>query len=301
MSGGGGASGAALRGCRVGTQGGRGAELGAGVRLALLLKASYGFAHGSMTSLVAQFSSAPHVTPAAGGVAEHDRAPAPSRMHLASGWRSGLSRAPARVTAHASCGRLPAAFGGHRKSKAGLRRAPQRRGSCGRAAGLRPATVRLCFPSSARGRAAPLAATRCLWSPSALAPSPHQRLTEADRSGGIKPNHTCCGPASSGLTPPAQSAWASPADAARDPGHNTLVWCEGSTERGGRRTPPRAAPRRPAAPPPTPPTPHRAARRLTPPTPHRAAPRRRALTTPAALRTPAAPPAARCTAARQAG
>src|SRR6185437_11980226 len=42
----------------------------------------------------------------------------------------------------------------------------------------------------ARGRAALLAASRCLWSPSVLCPMPRMRLTEADRSGGIKPDHT---------------------------------------------------------------------------------------------------------------
>src|SRR6185312_14158398 len=30
----------------------------------------------------------------------------------------------------------------------------------------------------------------CLWSPSVLCPTPRMRLTEADRSGGIKPDHT---------------------------------------------------------------------------------------------------------------
>ena len=29
-----------------------------------------------------------------------------------------------------------------------------------------------------------------LWSPSVLCPTPRMRLTEADRSGGIKPDHT---------------------------------------------------------------------------------------------------------------
>ena len=29
-----------------------------------------------------------------------------------------------------------------------------------------------------------------LWSPSVLCPTPRMRLTEADRSGGIKPHHT---------------------------------------------------------------------------------------------------------------
>src|SRR6185312_8255222 len=33
----------------------------------------------------------------------------------------------------------------------------------------------------------------------------------------------CCGPAASGLTPPARPAWASPAYAAWDPEHNTLM------------------------------------------------------------------------------
>src|SRR6185312_4184358 len=62
-----------------------------------------------------------------------------------------------------------------------------------------------------------------LWSPSVLCPTPRMRLTEADRSGGIKPDHSCCGPAPFGLTPPARPAWASPEYAAWDPEHNTLM------------------------------------------------------------------------------
>ena len=46
---------------------------------------------------------------------------------------------------------------------------------------------------------------------------------EADWSGGIKPDRSCWPTVSSGLTPPAQPAWASPADAARNPEHNTTI------------------------------------------------------------------------------
>jgi len=60
----------------------------------------YGFAHGVVTSLVAQFGGVPGVALAAGGSRGHDRA-------------------QVRVTAHASCGRLSAACGGRLKSRAG--------------------------------------------------------------------------------------------------------------------------------------------------------------------------------------
>ena len=57
----------------------------------------YGFAHGVVSSRVAQFGGAAPVALAAGGVAGHDRA-------------------PVRVTAHALGWRLAAAFGGCLKS-----------------------------------------------------------------------------------------------------------------------------------------------------------------------------------------
>ncbi len=65
----------------------------------------YGFAHGWMASQGTQFGCAPQVALAAAGIREHDRA-----------W--------VRVTAHASCGRLSAAFGGCLEASGG----PPRRG-----------------------------------------------------------------------------------------------------------------------------------------------------------------------------
>ena len=109
---------------------------------------------------------------------------------MAAGGAAGQERAAVRVTAHASCGRLEAAFGGRLNSKAGLRRAPQRGGGCGWAGGLRSAAVRLCFPGFRTGPGCVVGRRCCLWSPSVLCPTPRMRLTEADRSGGIKPDHT---------------------------------------------------------------------------------------------------------------
>ena len=161
-----------------------------------------------------------------------------ARFDGLAGWRSSVVRGELRwrlavlvgKSAHGSeslrmrlGGRLAAAFGGCLRSKAGLRRAPQRggrlRSDCG--AAVRGGSALL--PRVVRGCGAWLAASRCLWSPSVLCPTPRMRLTEADRSGGIKPDHSCCGPAAFGLTPPARPAWASPAYAAWDPEHNTLM------------------------------------------------------------------------------
>jgi len=66
------------------------------------------------------------------------------------------------------------------------------------------------LPRSARGRVALVGGGRCLWSPSVLGPLPHPRHTEADRSGGVQPHRCCCGPVTSGWTPPARSAWLRP-------------------------------------------------------------------------------------------
>ena len=153
------------------------------------------------------------------------------------GWRSSVERHSSRwrpaaslsKTAHRSeslrtrlIWRLPAAFEGRLNSKAGPPAGSTARGGCGRAQKRRSATVRLCFPRSARGCASLWGGGRCLWLRSVLGSLPRQRLKEADRSGGIKPDHTCWPPETLGLTPPARSAWLRPREAARHPEHNTI-------------------------------------------------------------------------------
>jgi len=109
--------------------------------------------------------------------------------------------APVRVTAHASGGRLSAAFGGHLKSKS---RAVPPAGLC----------------NGGRGGVRRFGGGRCLWSRLSRIPRRCRRLTEAGRSGGIKPHH-CCWPAETpGLTPPARPAWLRPPTATRDPGQH---------------------------------------------------------------------------------
>jgi len=68
------------------------------------------------------------------------------------------------------------------------------------------------------GRAALLGGGRCLWSPLSRIPRRCRRLTEAGRSGGVKPDHTCWPAETLGLTPPARPAWLRPPTATRDPG-----------------------------------------------------------------------------------
>ena len=105
--------------------------------------------------------------------------------------------------------RLAAAFGGCLKSRAGPPAGSTARGiPATRAEWWRPATVRLCWSRSGLGGAAWWRC--CLWLRSVLGPSPRQRLKEADRSGGVKPDHTCWPPVSFGWTPPARSAWLRP-------------------------------------------------------------------------------------------
>ena len=129
---------------------------------------------------VAQFGGVPWVALAAGGERVHDRA-------------------SVRVTAHASGGRLAAAFEGRRRSRAGP-----------------PAG--LC--NGGRGGVGLSAGGRCLWSRLSRIPRRCRRLREAGRSGGIKPHH-CCWPAETpGLTPPARPAWLRPPTATRDPGQH---------------------------------------------------------------------------------
>ena len=63
---------------------------------------SYGFAHGLMTSLVAQFGGAQSVAPAACGVVGHDRAQVQLLLvAVAAGGFREHDRASVRVTAHA--------------------------------------------------------------------------------------------------------------------------------------------------------------------------------------------------------
>ena len=157
----------------------------------------------------------------------------PSHMHLVGGWRLAVggwarSDASVRVTAHA----FGLAAGGRvwwvpkikSRASGGLLGKGRLR-SDSKCCGPRR------FGSSrdircARGRAALLGGGRCLWSPSVLGSLPRQRLTEADRSGGVQPHRCCCGPVSSGWTPPARSAWLRPRDAARNPEHNTTIGVE---------------------------------------------------------------------------
>src|ERR1051325_2696341 len=57
------------------------------------------------------------------------------------------------------------------------------------------------------------------WSALVLAPLPHRRLTEPDRAGGVKPDHTllwCC---PGRLHPATPARLATPADAPREPEH----------------------------------------------------------------------------------
>ena len=119
--------------------------------------------------------------------------------------------------------RAAAAFGGCLRSRAGPPVGSSARGGCGRAHKAAVRNGSALLPRFARGRVVLVGASRCLWSPSVLGSLPRQRLKEADWSGGIKPDRCCCGAVSFGLTPPAQPAWASPADAARNPEHNTLI------------------------------------------------------------------------------
>ncbi|MEZ0107304.1 hypothetical protein ABH920_001295 [Catenulispora sp. EB89] len=113
-------------------------------------------------------------------------------------WRLAVvrvhDRARVRVTAHTSGGRLAAAFGGclkvkDRASGGACAASGTRSGEGGgRAVCCRTLLVVACVPGS---------------------PS-HRRLTEADRSGGIKSDPCCCGVVSCDLTPPARSAWLRP-------------------------------------------------------------------------------------------
>jgi len=116
------------------------------------------------------------------------------RSHWSAGWRLAVLLGK---SAHRSeslrtrlGGRLAAAFGGCLKSNAGLRRAPQRggrlRSDCG--AAVRGGSA--LFTSLRTGRGCGGGRRLVLWSPSVLCPTPRMRLTEADRSGGIKPDHT---------------------------------------------------------------------------------------------------------------
>src|SRR6185437_15143682 len=60
----------------------------------------------------------------------------------------------------------------------------------------------------------------CLWSPLSRIPRRCRRLREAGRSGGVKPDRTCWGAETLGLTPPARPAWLRPPTATRDPGQH---------------------------------------------------------------------------------
>jgi hypothetical protein len=80
--------------------------------------------------------------------------------------------------------RLPAAFGGCLRSRAGPPAGSTVRGRCGRTQRAAARNGSALLPRSVRGRASLLAGARCLWSPSVLGSSPRQRLTEAARSGG---------------------------------------------------------------------------------------------------------------------
>jgi hypothetical protein len=136
---------------------------------------------------VAQFGSATRCALAAGGVRGQDRAPGRVTAHALGSAAGGSVWWVPEVKSRASGGHH--SEGGRRVGLLG--RGPRRFG----------------FSRSIRcagGCAALLGGGRCLWLRSVLGPSPHLRLTEADRSGGVKPHHTCCGPVSSGWTPPAR-------------------------------------------------------------------------------------------------
>ena len=70
------------------------------------------------------------------------------------------------------------------------------------------------------GRVALSGDGRCLWSPLSRIPRRCRRLTEAGRSGGVKPDHTCWPAETLGVTPPARPAWLRPPTATRDPGQH---------------------------------------------------------------------------------
>ena len=140
-----------MRVCGVRASGGRLAAR------AVVLEAFYGFAHGSMTSR--------------GGAVRW------SGICGAGGRRFAWARprAPVRVTAHTSCGRLAAAFEGRLNSKAGPPAGSTARGwprvgaeGCG--------PRRFGFVAWFRSGARRVVGWRCcLWSPSVLGPSPHLR------------------------------------------------------------------------------------------------------------------------------
>ena len=68
-----------------------------------------------------------------------------------------------------------------------------------------------------------------VWSPLSRVPRRDRRLTESDRPAGIKPDHSCCGAVSFGLTPAVRPDWLRPPIATRNPGHSALLgkapWC----------------------------------------------------------------------------
>ncbi|MEZ0114284.1 hypothetical protein ABH920_008318 [Catenulispora sp. EB89] len=130
---------------------------------------------------------------------------------LGTRWRPAVvrvhDRARVRVAAHTSGGRAAAACGGHLKVKG---RASG--GACA-ASGLAPGRggSRCWAPVVACGRLVPGSPSR-------------RRLTEADRSGGIKSDPCCCGGVSCDLTPPARSAWLRP-PTRRGTRDNPGLWC----------------------------------------------------------------------------
>ncbi|MEY9858184.1 hypothetical protein ABH935_003797 [Catenulispora sp. GAS73] len=134
---------------------------------------------------VAQFGGAPQVALAAGGVRVHDRA-------------------PVRVTAHALRGRQSSGVVGAYSQKQGLRRRLRGERHSLRGGGSR------CLPAVvACGRLVP-------GSPS------HRRLTEADRSGGIKSDHTLLWSGFVRLDTTGPVSLATPADATGNPGQPRL-------------------------------------------------------------------------------
>ncbi|MEZ0112800.1 hypothetical protein ABH920_006824 [Catenulispora sp. EB89] len=125
-------------------------------------------------------------------------------------WRPAVvrvhDRAPVRVTAHALRRRQSSSVVGTNSQRQGLRRRLRgerpRSGEGGRAVCRRTLLVVAFVPGSPSRR----------------------RLTEADRSGGIKSDPCCCGAVSCDLTPPARSAWLRP-PTRRGTRDNPGLWC----------------------------------------------------------------------------
>jgi hypothetical protein len=165
-----------------------------------------GFAQGLVVSRVAQFGGAMPVALAAAGVAGRDRAWVRVTAHafgLAGGgsvWWAPEVKSRASGGHHSEGGRRVGLDGG----------GPQRFGF---SRGIR----------CAWGRVALFGGGRCLWLRSVLGPSPRQRLTEADRPAGVKPDRCCCGPVPSGLTPAVRSAWLRP-QTRRGTQNTTPLW-----------------------------------------------------------------------------